>query len=288
MSQLEVASSKGNGGASRTKRSRAEKKARVEAGMAAAESDEILGLPDGVDAPTLLPGDATRIRARLGFLPSNLVSIPSRGADGAPTVVELYPLKRCDAAEADRKSRRRGFAGAVSPWPTTFWLIDDALAARLSKLELRGWVGRLERRLDGDAAAAARADAAHALAGERRWAALTPADAALAAARSWEPALRAVGVAGTKSARAVKCLHAAYGFYLGTRSAPGVGGVSGAWSPVGEWIHDLLERRVDDDDGDDDDDAPLEERDPNREGGRDRRWRREARARAAAAPPREA
>ena len=112
-------------------------------------------------------------------------------------------------------------------------------------------------------------------AGEERWAALTDADRALARARGWEPALRRVGVAGMRLASSVKCLHAYYAFHLGARDAPGVGGVAGAWGPVGGWIHDLLERRADEadlGDGDGGDDAPL---DRGRAGGRDRRWRRE-------------
>ena len=38
-------------------------------------------------------------------------------------------------------------------------------------------------------------------------------------ARGWRKALRDVGVAGTRSARALKCLHAQYGFHLGASGA---------------------------------------------------------------------
>ena len=240
---------------------------------AAASSDAPAGapgLPAGVAAPALAAGDAAAIAARLGFVPTNLLRVAARDGGGAPRVLELYPLRRSDPG-----GRRRPAKG-VQPWPTTFWLVDGNLSDRLAALERRGYVGRLERRLaSAGGADAAAARAAHAAAGEARWAALTDADRALARARGWEPALRGVGVAGMRLASSVKCLHAYYAFHLGARDAPGVAGVAGAWGPVGGWIHDLLERRADEADlggGGDGDDAPL---DTGRAGGRDRRWRRE-------------
>ena len=159
--------------------------------------------------------------------------------------------------------------------------MDAALATRLAALEERGWVGRLERRLaNADAATQSRADAAHAAAGTNRWAALTEEDRALADARGWATPLRA-GVAGIRSSRAIKCLHAQYGYHLGVSE--------GSRSPVGDWIAELLASRADEapaDDAEEEDGAadaapvndgggasttpPIE---PSM-GGRDRRWKR--------------
>lgn len=280
-----------SGTRNRTHRLRAKKQERI--AEAAARGGEVLGaLPAGVAFCALSEADASAIRGRLGFVPTNLVEVPARDAAGAPRVLRIYPLKRCGAEDEKRKSRRRGFAGRVQPWPTTYWLVDAALSDRLSRLELKGWVGRLERRLRrSDGATIDRADKVHALAGAQRWAQLTDADRALATDRGWEKALRDVGVAGMKHSRAVKCLHACYAFHLGTRDLPGVDGIVGNWSPIGDWIHDLLDRRVDErdddddaSDGDGDDDAPLGPGAPgphvldhDRAGGRDRRWRKKQR-----------
>jgi hypothetical protein len=230
----------------RTQRLRQKKIDRIEELQAGADN-EIRGLPAGVEPPSLSVEDCAAIRSRFGFLPPNMISVAARDSvTGIPTVIELYPLKRCDPEEEQRDSRRRGYAGLVQPWPTTFWLMDEALSVRLSKLELKGWVERLERRLnESDEEALQRADAVHDLYGRRRWEQLTDADRALCEERKWRPALRDVGVAGMKHSRAVKCLHAQYGFYLGTRTLAGVDGLFGKWSEVGEWIHDLLERNVD-------------------------------------------
>ena len=271
----------------RTQRLRAKKVERILEAAASASGEEagsssstsVRGLPDGVEAEELSASDASAIRARLGFVPTNMLRVAARDPETtAPLVIELYPLKRCDAEEEARKSRRRGYAGRVQPWPTTFWLVDAALSTRLSKLELKGWVGNLERRLnDGDPDVLARADAVHDLAGQRRWEALTEADRALCDERGWRDALRGVGVAGMKQPRAIKCLHANYGFYLGTRDRAGLDGVVGKWSIVGEWIRDLLDagRDADDDDGVDVDAPSNADLDFKRPGGRDRRWRRE-------------
>lgn len=231
----------------RTQRLRQKKIDRIEE-LDKEADNEIRGLPAGVEPPSLSAEDCTAIRSRFGFLPPNMISVAARDpVSGTPLAIELYPLKRCDPEEeGGRDSRRRGYAGLVQPWPTTFWLMDEALSVRLSKLELKGWVDRLERRLnDGDEEMLRRADEVHDLYGARRWGQLTDDDRALCEERKWRSALRDVGVAGMKHSRAVKCLHAQYGFFLGTRTLPGVDGQVGKWSEVGEWIHDLLERNMD-------------------------------------------
>ena len=81
--------------------------------------------------------------------------------------------------------------------------------------------------------------------------------------------MRDVGIAGIKSARKVKCLHAQYAHYIGAAMV----------SPVGRWIGELL------DDGMDSKEAPIEEcvvavvdDDAPKLGGRDRAHKREAAA----------
>ena len=247
---------------SRTKRQRKQKALRIEAGT---NLPLVWALPDGVAPPELAPNVAAVIRARLGFVPTNLLRV--HACDARPAVLELYPLKRQPVEE--RAPRRRGAAGPVQPWPTTYWFVDELLSARIAALEARGWVGRLERRLNGDEEALRAAEAAHAAAGMERWAALTESDRQLADERGWQKALRDVGIAGIQSPRKVKCLHAQYAHFIGASVV----------SPVGRWIRELL------DDGMDSKEAPVEEcvvavdeDDAPKLGGRDRAHKREAAA----------
>ena len=115
--------------------------------------------------------------------------------------------------------------------------MDELLSARIAALEAKGWVGRLERRLNADPNGE-EAEAAHAAAGTERWAALTESDRQLAEERGWQKALRDVGIAGIQSPRKVKC--------ASTRSTRRHIGAS-VVSPVGRWIGELLDA-VDGDD----------------------------------------
>ena len=247
---------------SRTKRQRKQKALRIEAGT---NLPLVWALPDGVAPPELAPNVAAVIRARLGFVPTNLLRVHT--IEQRPAVLELYPLRRQPVEE--RAPRRRGASGPIQPWPTTYWFVDESLSARIAALEARGWVGRLERRLNGDEEALRAAEAAHINAGTERWAALTETDRQLAEERGWQKALRDVGIAGIKSARKVKCLHAQYAHFIGASIV----------SPVGRWIGELLEE------GWDAREAPVEEcaavvggDDAPKLGGRDRAHKREAAA----------
>ena len=58
------------------------------------------------------------------------------------------------------------------------------------------------------------------------WGLLSEAEADLVEARGWSGVLRSVGVAGLRDPTTVKCLHAHYAHWLGTRE-----------NPVGAWVH---------------------------------------------------
>ena len=104
---------------SRTKRQRKQKALRIEAGT---NLPLVWALPDGMEPPELSEDVAAVIRARLGFVPTNLLRVPA--CDARPAVLELYPLKRQPVEE--RAPRRRGAAGPVQPWPTTYWFVDES------------------------------------------------------------------------------------------------------------------------------------------------------------------
>jgi hypothetical protein len=221
--QVQTNSSKSH---SRTKKQRRQKAERKGANVVT-----VWALPEGLAPPELAPAVEAAIRARLGFVPTNLLKVHTD--EDRPAVLEVYPLKR-QPVEA-RAPRRRGASGPVQPWPTTYWFVDEILHVRIAALEARGWVGRLERRLDGDAEALDAAERAHVAAGRERWAALTAGDRDLAEARGWAKALRDVGIAGMRSPRKVKCLHAQYAHFIGAQVV----------SPVGGWIRELLDAGMD-------------------------------------------
>ena len=85
-----------------------------------------------------------------------------------------------------------------------------------------------------------------------RWSLLTAAHLSLVAERGWGRALDgAVGVAGMRDFRRVKCLHTHYAHWLALRggrerasSSNGSGGSNGGKgteNPIGEWVHELLQ-----------------------------------------------
>ena len=124
--------------------------------------------------------DGERITLQLGRAPRSGTSVVARCEDGWPVVVE-------------QPSRDPG----GSPFPTTYWLTCPGLAAAIGRLESDGGVARLEAHVAtdavlGDAFAAAR----------RRQIAL-------------RPELGDLGIGGTRSPVAVKCLHAHAAFAIG-------------------------------------------------------------------------
>lgn len=99
------------------------------------------------------------------------------------------------------------------PMPTSYWLVDAELRARVGRLESAGGVRRAEAAVDPELLAAAHA----------RHAALR--DAAIPS--DHEGPRPAGGVGGTR--RGVKCLHAHYAWFL-----------AGGEDPVGAWVNKQL------------------------------------------------
>jgi hypothetical protein len=129
--------------------------------------------------------DEERITLQLGRAPRPGTRVVSRCGDGWPVVVE-------------QPSRDRGGA----PFPTTYWLTCPGLAAAVGALESDGGVAELEARLAGDDDLAQQFAAAR-----RRQIAL-------------RPELGDLGIGGTRSPLAVKCLHAHAAFAVGAPPYP--------------------------------------------------------------------
>ena len=128
----------------------------------------------------LRASDLDAVREQLGREPSTPFVVVARCTGGHPLVIRNAPI---DAAG--------------DPFPTTYWLTCPEAVRAVSRVESRGWIGRLNDRMGDDDAFRDAVDAAHsAYAADR--------GADLAEAAAWG------GVAGT--AAGIKCLHAHYAY----------------------------------------------------------------------------
>ena len=157
------------------------------------------------------PKIAQQLEAQLGYCPLNALDVVTT-TDDAPAVVVAHPLLH-------RKKK-------VEPFPTTYWLAHNGIAAAVATVERDGGVSAAGAAVDGDAMA--RAHAAYAA---DRWALLDDEERAFVQDRGWD-SLRTVGVAGIRDG-GTKCLHAHYAHFLATRA-----------NPVGEWVHERLPEAI--------------------------------------------
>jgi hypothetical protein len=118
------------------------------------------------------------------------------------------------------------------PFPTTCWLTCPILHARICKLEDKGWIGKLEGRLQGNGEHEAAMETAHKAYANFRWALMTPKDQAMVGEAGWEKMLKSVGIAGIRVFNAVKCLHCHYAHFL---ARPGDKNI------IGQWVDELLQ-----------------------------------------------
>ena len=135
---------------------------------------------------------------------------------GHPLVVRCHPVRR------DRTP--------PEPFPTLYWLVCDAVAAQLARLESAGGVRRAEEAMAADADLRSRVHADHQAYAAERWALLDDAERAALAAAGRAEALRDRGIGGIANRDAVKCLHLHYAHHLARGSA--IGALVDAWTDV--------------------------------------------------------
>lgn len=167
---------------------------------------------------------AKLVEAQLGYTVPNMVGVAAWTRDGAPAVVETYPLRR------DHRKRAK-----VEPFPTLFWLTDRRLSAAVASVEACGGITRAREQMRADPDKLARLRSVHERYKARRWAHLTLEDSRLVEARGWAPKLAEVGIAGLTDFSDVKCLHAHYASYLVDRAE-----LVHPPNPLGQWVHDRL------------------------------------------------
>ena len=157
------------------------------------------------------PKIAQQLEAQLGYCPLNALDVVTT-TDDAPAVVVAHPLLH----------RKKG----VEPFPTTYWLAHNGIAAAVATVERDGGVSAAGAAVDGDAMAQA-----HAAYAADRWALLDDEERAFVQDRGWD-SLRTVGVAGIRDG-GTKGLHAHYAHFLATRA-----------NPVGAWVHERLPEAI--------------------------------------------
>ena len=154
------------------------------------------------------PKIAQQLEAQLGYCPLNALDVVAT-TDDAPAVVIAHPLLH----------RKKG----VEPFPTTYWLAHDGIAAAVANVERDGGVSAAGAAVDSDEMAKA-----HAAYASDRWALLDEDERTFVLDRGWD-SLRTVGVAGIRDRTTIKCLHAHYAHFLATGA-----------NPVGAWVHTQL------------------------------------------------
>ncbi|MEM8781295.1 MAG: DUF501 domain-containing protein [Planctomycetota bacterium] len=124
-----------------------------------------------------------------------------------------------------------GVDGKGEPFPTLYWLCDEALRRAVADLERCGWIKRLEEKARADAAFAAALAADHRRYAAARWAMLDKDQRAACEGRGWGAALRDRGVGGVADFTKVKCLHAHVAHALADRASDSeVVNAVGAWA----------------------------------------------------------
>ena len=135
---------------------------------AAAAAHSVLSLapPAKGGAQVVGPKIAQQLEAQLGYCPLNALDVVTT-TDDMPAVVIAHPLLH-------RKKK-------VEPFPTTYWLAHNGIAAAVATVERDGGVSAAGAAVDSDAMA--RAHAAYAA---DRWALLDDEERAFVQDRGWD------------------------------------------------------------------------------------------------------
>src|SRR5690606_37756687 len=129
-------------------------------------------------------------------------AIAARSGDGHPSVIVTASLPGLGTAK-------------VRPFPTVYWLVDPVLSATLARLEMNGWIERLQTAVNNTPALHTLIIEDQARYVQKRVEMLTTEEVAwLSEHPEIDRRLRTVGIAGMREKLAVKCLHAQYAWHL--------------------------------------------------------------------------
>ena len=132
--------------------------------------------------------------------------------DGTVLVHRCYPIRIVE--------------GRPEPFPTLFWLADEALVKHISHAERDGWIRRFQERLQEDDEARAAHAREHEAYIRERWELLTEEDRALVREAGLEDDFLKRGIGGMFDFAKVKCLHLQYAHHLAR------------FNTIGQWMED--------------------------------------------------
>lgn len=151
--------------------------------------------------------DLTWITAQLGRTDATIQAIAARRPDGRASVIVNHPLLR----QANR----------CVPFPTLYWLVCPNLSKAVSRLEMTGWIGKLEKRIADDPLLEAQVDADHTRYIAQRMSLLSEQDRHDATQHGFMQQLQTHGIAGIADRMRLKCLHAHVAHELADQNAIG-------------------------------------------------------------------
>ncbi|GAB6138999.1 DUF501 domain-containing protein [Halanaerobaculum tunisiense] len=161
--------------------------------------------------------DLQTIAKQLGREPRNVVEVSQSCSRDYPQVIVTAPI----LAQEDK----------LGIFPTTFWLTCPELNYRIDKLEAKGWIQKIQDRLQTEEELAAKLDQAHQSYAQYRMDLLSPARKERLAKDYPERyrVLEESGVGGILEFGGIKCLHTHYAHYLAIGE-----------NPVGKLVDQLL------------------------------------------------
>ena len=166
--------------------------------------------------------DLEVLEKQLGRKPRNLVRVEKRCSAGYPQVITTAPL-----LESDKEP---------GIFPTTYWLTCPELNYRISQLEDKGWIKKLEQKIAEDEKLAGEVSEAHQRYIQARVELISAED--LQQLEEKFPGqyrvLTESGVGGILNSTGIKCLHTHYAHYLADKN------------PVGELVNELLVEKFSD------------------------------------------
>ncbi len=155
----------------------------------ASKRERLLQTLDEIDMSTfsrrseLLSVDITRnVIKQLGYLPYNLVEVAAVSENDClhPLVLKLYPLNTNDL-----KGRYARSVGQPLPFPTMMWMSCPLLQARISELEVAGWIEVFQKRLTDSEIYQENMREAHKQYAMERWNMLSPEEVEVVEKNGW-------------------------------------------------------------------------------------------------------
>ncbi len=166
-------------------------------------------------SPPVTADEHRRVSELLGREARGLQAIPVKDAKGQPVVIRVASLVE------------------DKPFPTLFWLVDNALNYRIDQLEASGFIAELQAQIDADPGLQQTMAEDHAAHIALRNSLMGEEDRARLQCLGLFDSLQQRGIGGIKKPHRIRCLHTWYAAHL---VAPNIIGqlVDAHWAADGE------------------------------------------------------